>query len=259
MVKVAEKFGVKCEVRKPTTNLKSEFPIWYHIGVETGRCTANSKSSKCLREKHGVLTVAQCRETANRLETAASGHRAVSTCDCGACAVDRLERGCDNPHRCAEAARRALGRLEPKWRPEVGENGDGLTLTRRRKRMNQTAKAAKERILFDPSLTQGTPLAMAFRVFVRDTDRADGVATRVPRPYQVQNEEVEVFTDGSCVNNGRDDARAGSGVWFGVDDPRNCSSGVPYDAQSNQTAEVYAVALAHRRVPPFAALHIVSD
>lgn len=259
MVKVAEKYGVRCEVRKPTKNLRNEFPIWYHVGIAAGRCTANSKSSKCLREHHKVLTVAQCHVAAQRLTTAGTAHRPTRSCDCPPCIFDREEQGCDNPHRCAEAARRAVERLYPKWRPTEGENKDGLTLTRRRMRNNLTARAADERILFDPSISQGTPLAMAFRVFVREEDRNETTATREVRPYEVQAEEIEVFTDGSCVNNGRDDARAGSGVWFGVNDSRNCGVGVPYDSQSNQAAEIYAVAVAHRRVPPFAALHIVSD
>ncbi|EIW61280.1 ribonuclease H-like protein [Trametes versicolor FP-101664 SS1] len=54
-------------------------------------------------------------------------------------------------------------------------------------------------------------------------------------------------------------ACAGSGVWFGEQDPRNTGVRVPHNEQSNQAAEMYAVTLAHMLTPPFAPLHIVSD
>ena len=80
------------------------------------------------------------------------------------------------------------------------------------------------------------PLVRVFRVFVsKEQERAP--ARRPPRPYQVDEEEVEIYTDGSCMNNGRADARAGSGVWFGAGDDRNASERVLGDAQSNQTGE----------------------
>ena len=32
---------------------------------------------------------------------------------------------------------------------------------------------------------------------------------------------INVYTDGACQNNGKPDARAGFGIWFGEDDERN--------------------------------------
>ncbi|KAI0335409.1 ribonuclease H-like protein [Cubamyces sp. BRFM 1775] len=84
-------------------------------------------------------------------------------------------------------------------------------------------------------------------------------AVRQPRGFHVSGEDVEVFTDGSCVNNGSAAARAGSGVWVASNDARNSAERVPYDEQTNQVAEIYAVIMAHRLTPPFAALHIVTD
>lgn len=66
----------------------------------------------------------------------------------------------------------------------------------------------------------------------------------------VENEGVEdadaniihVYTDGSCVDNGSTNARAGIGVYFGPDDPRNVSSRVPADMhQTNNVAELLAI------------------
>ncbi|EIW61243.1 RnaseH-domain-containing protein, partial [Trametes versicolor FP-101664 SS1] len=42
-------------------------------------------------------------------------------------------------------------------------------------------------------------------------------------------------------------------------DVRNEGARVPYDSQTNQVAEMYAVELAHRKTPPHAPMHIVSD
>lgn len=35
----------------------------------------------------------------------------------------------------------------------------------------------------------------------------------------MDNDYVIVYTDGSCLNNGKPDAKAGIGVWFGVNNP----------------------------------------
>ena len=49
-----------------------------------------------------------------------------------------------------------------------------------------------------------------------------------------------VFTDGSCSNNGKVNAKAGIGVYFGQNDPRNISKRV-IGKQTNNTAELSAV------------------
>jgi len=49
-----------------------------------------------------------------------------------------------------------------------------------------------------------------------------------------------VYTDGSCSNNGKIDAKAGMGVYFGKDDPRNVSRRVE-GKQTNNTAELGAI------------------
>ncbi len=51
---------------------------------------------------------------------------------------------------------------------------------------------------------------------------------------------INVYTDGACANNGKPDARAGFGIWFGKDDPRN-----NYESfnglQTNNRAELLAI------------------
>ncbi|KAI0349339.1 ribonuclease H-like protein [Trametes cingulata] len=123
---------------------------------------------------------------------------------------------------------------------------------------NRAARIDNDRITFNPSLTQDLPLSEVFRVFTTG-DGCGAPALRPRRRFQVEEEAVEVYTDGSCTNNGTASAQAGSGVWFGCNDSRNQGVRVPTSTQSNQGGEIYAVTVAESKVPPFAPLHIVSD
>ncbi|KAI9230643.1 MAG: ribonuclease H-like domain-containing protein, partial [Piptocephalis tieghemiana] len=49
-----------------------------------------------------------------------------------------------------------------------------------------------------------------------------------------------VYTDGCALGNGREGARAGIGVWFGPNDPRNVSKALEGKATNNR-AEIMAV------------------
>lgn len=48
---------------------------------------------------------------------------------------------------------------------------------------------------------------------------------RIQMPSVSEGQEYEpralvIHTDGACPKNGKDGARAGIGVWYGLDDPR---------------------------------------
>jgi len=49
-----------------------------------------------------------------------------------------------------------------------------------------------------------------------------------------------VYTDGSCSNNGKPNARAGIGIYFSQDDPRNVSA-IVNGKQTNNVAELSAI------------------
>ena len=53
-------------------------------------------------------------------------------------------------------------------------------------------------------------------------------------------EVIKVFTDGACVHNGKPNAKAGIGIYFGKDDYRNISEPIT-GKQSNNTAELKAI------------------
>ena len=51
---------------------------------------------------------------------------------------------------------------------------------------------------------------------------------------------INVYTDGACSNNGKPDARAGFGIWFGEGDDRNTSESFT-GPQTNNRAELLAI------------------
>lgn len=68
-------------------------------------------------------------------------------------------------------------------------------------------------------------------------------------PQEVANTKslVYIYTDGACVDNGNVCAKAGIGVYYGEDDPRNVSQ--MFDGkQTNNVAEVKAVLSAYRQI-----------
>ena len=72
--------------------------------------------------------------------------------------------------------------------------------------------------------------------------------------------ESYVYTDGACINNGRPDAAAGIGIFFGEGDPRNISQRLlPDEKQTNNVAELIALRTAIEMVSPDHRTMIVSD
>ena len=55
-----------------------------------------------------------------------------------------------------------------------------------------------------------------------------------------EEEGINVYTDGACVDNGKPYARAGYGVYFGKNDPRNVSETYK-GLQTNNVAELLAI------------------
>ena len=89
------------------------------------------------------------------------------------------------------------------------------------------------KVLFDPSVTSDNDLSHNFRVFTdQDAKCADPGYQKHPLVAE-HAEETTAHKAGSCVENGYDNAQAGSGVWFGPDDPRNVALKIPGLIQSN--------------------------
>ncbi len=67
-----------------------------------------------------------------------------------------------------------------------------------------------------------------------------------------------VYTDGACSGNGKDGARAGVGVFWGLDDPRNVSRPV-HGSHTNNVAELEAIGAALDSIGHRDRVVIVSD
>ena len=57
--------------------------------------------------------------------------------------------------------------------------------------------------------------------------------------------DLEIYTDGSCINNGRANAASGIGIYFGPGDERNLSKKIS-GKQTNNTAELSAIIYAFK-------------
>jgi len=64
--------------------------------------------------------------------------------------------------------------------------------------------------------------------------------TENEKPITIDPDTIVVYTDGACVNNGKPNAIAGMGVYFGSNDSRNVSRRI-VGKQSNNTAELSAI------------------
>lgn len=61
--------------------------------------------------------------------------------------------------------------------------------------------------------------------------------------FSINDKSLYVYTDGSCINNGKKNAKAGIGIYFGENDPRNVSRPVE-GKQTNNVAELTAILVA---------------
>lgn len=78
-------------------------------------------------------------------------------------------------------------------------------------------------------------------------------------PADLELALTHVYTDGSSRSNGRANAVAGVGVYFGVGDPRNISERLIGMPQTNNRAELTAILRALDQVPDLHGVRIFSD
>lgn len=109
------------------------------------------------------------------------------------------------------------------------------------------------------SIKKDDNLAHLIRIFTDPSAKCRDPAYRKIRPNTPLDPEVEAWTDGSCLHGGTENARTGSGVWYGEHDPRNASLRVPGKVQSNQVGELVAVLHTVQTTSPFAPLKVTTD
>ncbi|KAG5875048.1 hypothetical protein JTB14_026180 [Gonioctena quinquepunctata] len=144
--------------------------------------------------------------------------------------------------RLSEAERRAkLLNLEVK---SIRQDISKLQTDIRNKNVNNfnVAEGIRTRqsvILIDPLPSTSTTEPDASVYFGASVSEGPEPTKRVKASFNKEGDFVVVYTDGACENNGKANAKAGIGVWFGDNHPLNISKPVEGKA-TNNTAEIQA-------------------
>ncbi|RDB23311.1 Transposon TX1 uncharacterized protein [Hypsizygus marmoreus] len=250
MIKAGKEFNVAFEALAVSEKVKKLMPLWFHPGMAINqRKDNNSAKNTHLRRAHDIVTVGDAVKLVNRPEN--PRHENDRDCVCMPCQEDRFS-GCENPSECMKHAKKLILRLSDKWRPDATQRAN------RNRNENEDREDEGEKTLFNPDFKVDS-LREGFRVFTNPQKTSHTPAKRLELDNDDQApDSLQVYTDGSCLKNGDEDARAGSGIWYGPDDGRNSAIRVPGEEQSNQTGEINAI-LQVAKVSPMAPLHIISD
>jgi hypothetical protein len=115
MMKCLNTYVFTFESVMPSVDLQRQMPLWHHPGEDKSVPQGNNGAkAKCLWTKHTILTVGEGVDSAARLLD--PSHDKMATCPCDACDEDR-EKGCTDPHVCAEGASKKINLLHPEWDP----------------------------------------------------------------------------------------------------------------------------------------------
>ena len=247
MLKLAKEYNVQISARNPSKEARENLPIWYHIRSDkSARKLYKTKAAKCLRKKHNVKLVKDALQTMEEID---EHHIPGNNCSCTTCSTHRRSTKCPHPHECITLAATLINKILPKWNPKTCDEGpDGHD--------NINFELEDEEIIVSKT-TAPKSLKEAITIFNKPTKPT----TQTPEATDPNNPPVNttIYTDGACVNNGLENAAAGSGIWYGDEDPRNKSARVPLTNQSNQSGELMAILHAVKDNPPNDNLRIISD
>ena len=255
MIKTANKHRIAFAPINISQELRKRLPAWQHLGVE--KHASRNPRARCLAKNHRSERVEDMLNTMERLKQdyTRGTHTPDYSCQCEDCEVDK-RNGCTTPQRCALEAEKRLDQITPKLNPMRLPNQDGLSLTKHRRERNQQAEDNEDDeqgIIFN--------LSECFRVFV-DPEKIKNIpAERQPhlRGVVLNDEEITVYTDGSCINNRKQNARCSGGIWLEEDSQHNKRIRVPGPNQSNQVGEIVAVVVALEKLPNYTPLTIKTD
>jgi ribonuclease HI len=231
-------------------------PIWL-CGKDPAKMNKrelNSEAAKCLRDKHGVHTVSDAKKIATIPKP--PEHREFDKCKCTACMfIKEQVSACVNPARCIQMVTYLLNRLPPKWdprgpKPEDDEEAPSLEPESTPNNNNNTD-------VFDRFITTHRNLGDAVRIFTMGEK-----SNTLPQLGNTVtgSERLVIGTDGSCFQNGHEDARAGAGGYVDTYHDLNFAKRVPNNIeQSNQTGEMMAVLQAATITPADKELVILTD
>ncbi|THU83858.1 hypothetical protein K435DRAFT_733727, partial [Dendrothele bispora CBS 962.96] len=233
----AKKFGLRIEGMAFSRSIIRQMPIWYHKEADSIIRTLNhTQASQCLKKNHAVRTVGDTETLANMLQN--DQHTMENNCNCECCTHLRTNPHCEHPHSCMKQALKLINTLPPKWDPRSILPEDY---------QKKPQRTDPDWIPFDARITTNGSLADVFRIFTDSSvipiNTLPDLRRQVPENADTGN--IIVATDGSCYNNGEDNARAGAGIYVSPDHQMNRSAKLPlYIGQSNQNGEIVAAKLA---------------
>ncbi|KAG1840058.1 hypothetical protein DFJ58DRAFT_667328 [Suillus subalutaceus] len=259
MLKTAKLYNMSFAPVKLSQPLKKQLPAWLHLGAPPK--TYKKLRDSCLQHNHGIRSVKDLMKLNGR-PLNEKHHQAKGNCTCTLCIDDRLA-GCKNPQKCMLAASSILTKLTPIFSPLNTPPSDDLTLTHHRREKNSRALTQRRGdIIFDPSVTEKTDLAECFRIF-SDSNKTQQIPAhhlqRLRQGRGIQTPPTEIYTDGSCINNGKENARCGSGIWIRENHPNNKSIRIPGKTQSNQAGEIAAILIGLQDINPLTPVTIITD
>ncbi|KAH9833137.1 uncharacterized protein C8Q71DRAFT_689048, partial [Rhodofomes roseus] len=194
MLTTAKRYNASFAAIKLDKGLKGQLPVWYHISVKKQLCQLdNTKLSKCLCLNHRVATVTDLVQASRHEAPIEANHDGgIKNCTCNICNEDR-RRGCTDPLKCREAARRLLLNIDDKWNPTARSPDDNLTLTRRRKEANVEAKETKGAVTFNPSVTEQGGIKEALRVFIDEENIMNPPAIQLHKGISIREERCKAY------------------------------------------------------------------
>ncbi|KAH9885426.1 hypothetical protein C8Q73DRAFT_740905, partial [Cubamyces lactineus] len=217
-------------------------PMWDHAVADKAKVRklgSQSRATTCLKSVHKLITVGDFEHFAAERDDPA--HNKNSQCTCDRCTSLRLEDGCVEPDTCYRRAEEFLNTLPQKWDPrgEHPEDHENIP-TKEAEDLYEQVEGRIE--IFDRRVTTHGTIGDALRLFTGPED----VCNRLPEMNTVLTREITTAaTDGSCLNNGERNARAGAGVFHSPNHPKNLSVRLPNELdQSNQSGEIVAALLA---------------
>ncbi|KAF9778452.1 hypothetical protein BJ322DRAFT_989606, partial [Thelephora terrestris] len=251
MLKTAKEFNVKLNAANPSKRVRETLPLWYHVkSDQSAKKLYKTRPAKCLRKKHHVKLV---EDATNLLGSVSENHQPIAGCTCETCKKLRMGEKCPHPHECITTLASLIYKIEPKWNP----NTETVTQPPNATGEDRRTEDEEERI-FDKN-NKTTELKDTIKIFGTNENKTNEPRTPPPQHTNAQETTTTVYTDGACNNNGEETTAAGSGMWYGHNDPRNHSVRLNHKNQSNQTGELTAILLAVKRQPRNQDLRIITD
>jgi ribonuclease HI len=154
-----------------------------------------------------------------------------------------------------------LEKIALKFNPHHNPESDNLSPTHRWKSNNTTAQKNDGSITFDPSVTCKTNLTECFCIFTNEGGITITSAERQcpPGGISLDNESLTTYTDGSCLDNGKINAKCGVGVWFTENHSKNTSTKIGGNHLTNQISELAVIITTLEKTPTYAPLTIKTD